>query len=114
MRDVGVEGMGEIDPFMRLQGGIEIPEPVGTGEARRRCLVQPQFDERLGNRLLAFQKFRKKKIEFADLDFNFYESFFNYLTYDHSHMRRNISIRGLKKNSIGTSIKQLRIFVLTG
>lgn len=31
--------------------------------------------------------------------------------YDHSHMRRNISIRGLKRNSIGTSIKQLRIFV---
>jgi integrase len=63
------------------------------------------------NRLMAFQRFQRQKIEFSSLDFNFYESFVNYLTYDHSHMRRNISIRGLKRNSIGTSIKQLRIFV---
>ena len=63
------------------------------------------------NRLMAFQRFQRQKIEFSSLDFNFYESFVNYLTYDHTHMRRNISIRGLKRNSIGTSIKQLRIFV---
>jgi len=63
------------------------------------------------NRLLAFQKHQKKKIDFSGFDFNFYEAFVNYLTYDHMHMRRNISIRGLKKNSIGTSIKQLRIFL---
>lgn len=63
------------------------------------------------NRLMAFQRFQRQKIEFSRLDFNFYESFVNYLTYDHTHMRRNISIRGLKKNSIGTSIKQLHIFV---
>ncbi|MBN8852781.1 MAG: integrase [Sphingobacteriales bacterium 50-39] len=63
------------------------------------------------NRLIAFQRFQRQKIEFSGLDFNFYESFVNYLTYDHTHMRRNISIRGLKRNSIGTSIKQLRIFV---
>lgn len=62
-------------------------------------------------RLLAFQQFRKGKIEFSGLGFNFYESFVNYLTYDHPRMRRNISIRGLKKNSVGTSIKQLRIFL---
>ena len=27
------------------------------------------------------------------------------------HMRRNIAIRGLKRNSVGMSIKQLRIFL---
>ncbi len=62
-------------------------------------------------RLLAFEKHQKKKITFESFDFNFYESFVNYLTYEHIHMRRGINIRGLKKNSVGTSIKQLRIFL---
>ena len=62
-------------------------------------------------RLLAFQKWRKEKITFTSFDFNFYEAFVNYLTYEHMHMRRNIAIRGLKRNSVGTSIKQLRIFL---
>ena len=62
-------------------------------------------------RLLAFQKWHKEKITFSSFDFNFYEAFVNYLTYEHLHMRRNIAIRGLKRNSTGTSIKQLRIFL---
>jgi len=62
-------------------------------------------------RLLAFQKWHKEKITFSSFDFNFYEAFVNYLTYEHMHMRRNIAIRGLKRNSVGTSIKQLRIFL---
>jgi integrase len=60
---------------------------------------------------LAFEKYQKKKITFESFDFNFYEAFVNYLTYEHNHMRRGIIIRGLKKNSVGTSIKQLRIFL---
>lgn len=62
-------------------------------------------------RLLAFEKHQKRKITFESFDFNFYENFVNYLTYEHIHMRRGINIRGLKKNSVGTSIKQLRIFL---
>jgi len=63
------------------------------------------------NRLLAFEKYQKKKITFESFDFNFYDAFVNYLTYEHVHMGRDITIRGLKKNSAGTSIKQLRIFL---
>ncbi len=62
-------------------------------------------------RLLSFQKHRKEKITFSSFDYNFYESFVNYLTYEHIHRRRLTVLRGLKKNSIGTSIKQLRIFL---
>lgn len=62
-------------------------------------------------RLLAFEKYQKSKISFESLDYNFYEAFVNYLTYEHLHMRRETTIRGLKKNSVGTSIKQLRIFL---
>ena len=62
-------------------------------------------------RLLAFEKYQKRKISFESFDYNFYEAFVNYLTYEHLHMRRDTTIRGLKKNSVGTSIKQLRIFL---
>ena len=62
-------------------------------------------------RLLAFEKHQKRKITFESFDYNFYEAFVNYLTYEHIHMRRSMNIRGLKKNSVGTSIKQLRIFL---
>ncbi len=48
---------------------------------------------------------------FESFDFNFYDTFANYLTYEHIYMRRGINIRGLKKKSVGTSIKQLRIFL---
>ena len=65
----------------------------------------------LKNRLLAFQKFRKKKITFACFDFNFYEAFVSFLTYDYVQMRKKTVVRGLKLSTMGSSIKQLRIFL---
>lgn len=65
----------------------------------------------LKNRLLAFQKFRKKKITFGCFDFNFYEAFVSFLTYDYIQMRKKTVVRGLKLSSMGSCIKQLRIFL---
>ena len=65
----------------------------------------------LKNRLLAFQKFRKKKITFTCFDFNFYEAFVSFLTYDYIQMRKKTVVRGLKLSTMGSSIKQLRIFL---
>jgi len=62
-------------------------------------------------RLLAFQKYRKKSITFDSFDFNFYEDLVNYLTYEHTQRGRKVVLRGLKRNSVGTTIKQLRIFL---
>ena len=62
-------------------------------------------------RMLEYQKFSKKKITFESFDYNFYQSFVHYLTYEHRHMKTIATVRGLKKNSVGTSIKQLRIFL---
>lgn len=62
-------------------------------------------------RLPAFQKYRKRPITFDSFDFNFYEDLVNYLTYEHTHRRRKVVLRGLKRNSVGTTIKQLRIFL---
>jgi site-specific recombinase XerD len=93
-----------LDFFFQLDDYIK-------AKSRKVCPGMLRSYRVMKNRLLAFQRSRKLKITFDSFDFNFYEAFVNYLTYEHLHMRRNISLRGLKKNSVGTSIKQLRIFL---
>ncbi len=61
--------------------------------------------------LLAFEKYRCKKITFDDLDFSFYEAFVSYLTFYHIHKRRKTQLVGLKMNTIGKTIKHLRVFI---
>lgn len=61
--------------------------------------------------LLAFEKYRGRKITFDDLDFAFYDAFVLYLTFHHIHMRRKTKLTGLKMNTIGKTIKHLRVFI---
>jgi predicted DNA-binding protein (UPF0278 family) len=68
--------------------------------------------------LEAFQSYRNKLITFDCFDYNFYESFVNYLTYDYIQCRRSVivdgqrkKIKGLKTATVGKIIKQLRIFL---
>src|ERR1700744_4939330 len=93
-----------LDFFVQLDDYIKAKtRKVSTGMVRTYNVMK--------QRLLSFQKHRKEKISFSSFDYNFYESFVNYLTYEHIHRRRLTVLRGLKKNSVGTSIKQLRIFL---
>jgi integrase len=61
--------------------------------------------------LRCFEIFRKKKITFGDINFNFYESLSNYLLCEHIHRRRKETIKGFKVSTAGKIIKQLRIFI---
>lgn len=61
--------------------------------------------------LLAFQKFRCAPITFESFDFNFYQDFVDYWTFDHIHLRREKEVVGLKLNTIGKTIKHLRGFI---
>lgn len=61
--------------------------------------------------LQAFENFRKRKITFESFDFAFYEDFVDYLTFDHTHLRRKTNIVGVKLNTIGKTIKHLRGFI---
>ena len=61
--------------------------------------------------LQAYEEFRKKKIVFDSFDYEFYHGFIEYLTFDYVQRRRKTSITGLKINTIGKTIKQLRIFI---
>ncbi|MGI8952136.1 MAG: tyrosine-type recombinase/integrase [Chitinophagaceae bacterium] len=61
--------------------------------------------------LKAFEEFRNEKITFQSFDYSFYEAFIDFLTFDYIQRRRKKIIKGLKLNSIGKTIKQLRIFI---
>jgi integrase len=62
-------------------------------------------------RLMAFEKFRKKAITFDSIDYNFYDDFTDFLTYHYEHKRRKQVLVGLKVNTVGLTIKQLRTFL---
>jgi site-specific recombinase XerD len=98
------QATANLDFFYQLDDYIKTKtRKVSTGMVRTYNVMK--------QRLLSYQKHRKEKITFNSFDYNFYESFVNYLTYEHIHRRRLTVLRGLKKNSVGTSIKQLRIFL---
>ncbi|MBN8876854.1 MAG: tyrosine-type recombinase/integrase [Sphingobacteriales bacterium] len=61
--------------------------------------------------LQEFEKFWKSPITFDCLNYTFYEDLVEYLSYYYVHKRRNTKIKGLKKNTVGKTIKQLRIFL---
>lgn len=61
--------------------------------------------------LLAFEAYRQQKITFDSFDFGFYESFVDYLTFEHVHLRRQTILTGLRLNTIGKTIKHLRGFI---
>lgn len=61
--------------------------------------------------LFAFEAYRQQKITFDSFDFGFYESFVDYLTFEHIHLRRQTILTGLRLNTIGKTIKHLRGFI---
>jgi len=61
--------------------------------------------------LMAFEIFRGQKITFDCFDYNFYDAFIDFLTNDYVQRRRKVTIKGLKQNSIGKTIKHLRVFL---
>ncbi|RYE56026.1 MAG: site-specific integrase [Sphingobacteriales bacterium] len=62
--------------------------------------------------LQAFENFRGRNITFKSFDFDFYEAFVEFLTYDYESYRykRNPG-KGLKINTIGKAIKHLKLFL---
>ena len=61
--------------------------------------------------LKSFEIYREEPITFDSFDVNFYEDFVKYLTYDIPQLRRKESIKGLKVNSVGKTIKHLKSFL---
>jgi integrase len=93
-----------LDLFYQLDDYIKSKEKKVTGGTLG---VYRQMKEHL----LAFQQYTGKPIAFESFDYNFYDSFVNFLTYEFIQKRRKQIIKGLKINTIGKSIKHFRGFI---
>ena len=70
-----------------------------------------QVYKNVGDHLKQFEEYRKQPITFLSFDFDFYDKYKHFLTHEYVQPRRVKEIKGMKRNSISKTIKQLRIFV---
>jgi hypothetical protein len=61
--------------------------------------------------LRSFEASRNLPITFESFDYIFYQAFIDFLTFDYEHKRRKQILKGLKINTVGKTIKHLRIFI---
>jgi integrase len=61
--------------------------------------------------LRAFEKFKDAPITFESLNYQFYEEFRDFLTFDYEVPRTIPQLYGLRVNTVGKTIKQLRVFI---
>ncbi|MFS8082899.1 MAG: phage integrase SAM-like domain-containing protein [Ginsengibacter sp.] len=60
--------------------------------------------------MAAFEVYRKEKITFESFTYEFYDSLIDFLTYEYVSYRYK-NLKGLKVNTIGKTIKHLRLFL---
>jgi hypothetical protein len=71
----------------------------------------PRIYRNMKAHLQAFEEFKGEPITFDSFDLNFYEEFVDFLIYDYVQKRRRNPTKGLKLNTIGKTINQLRVFL---
>jgi hypothetical protein len=80
----------------------------------KKAMVQPAtmtVIKTVKKHLLSFQEYIGYKIAFDSFNAVFYEQFVRYLTFEIPVMRRARLIKGLKMNTVGKTIKQLKTFI---
>ena len=109
---------------------IELPKPQSTyiskkkqpelfaqiddyikSKERKVCEKALATYKSMKDHLFAYQTFKKVNLSFNSFDYNFYEDFIEFLSFDYLQPRRKQPIYGLKTNTVGKTIKQLRIFI---
>jgi hypothetical protein len=88
----------QIDRYLDNKRGMILPSTVTIIKTMKKHLI-------------AFQEYIGYKITFDRFDAVFYEQFVRYLTFDFPLMRRTILLKGLKVNTVGKTIKQLKTFI---
>ena len=79
-----------------------------TGEVSVKTL---QIYKNMGDQLKQYQQHLGQPITFLSFNFEFYNGFKKFLTFDYVHTHRKERIKGLKRNTISKTIKNLRFFV---
>jgi integrase len=86
-------------------------DEYSKSKEKKVCKDMPRIYRNMKEHLKAFEEFRNKPITFDTLDLNFYEEFVDFLMFEYVQRRRKDNVVGLKVNTIGKTIKQLRTFL---
>lgn len=87
-----------IDTYIQIKQRKVCPKAVATFKSMR-------------EHLRAYEQHTRQKLSFRSFDYTFYESFIDFLAFDYKIPRKIVPEYGLKTNTIGKTIKQLRIFI---
>jgi hypothetical protein len=79
---------------------------------KRVCKDMPRIYRNMKDHLLAYQEARKISLTFETFNLDFYEDFVDFLSYEYIQRRRKNPIVGLKINTVGKTINQLRTFLI--
>ncbi|GEP94473.1 integrase [Chitinophaga cymbidii] len=88
----------QIDEYIKVKKGKVSPNTISVYE-------------NVKIHLKAFEAFSSKQITFNSFDFNFYDSYVDFLTYHYVQARFKKPVIGLKLNTIGKTIKHLKGFI---
>jgi hypothetical protein len=95
----------DLDVFNQIEKYI-------TSQTPRVCKDMPRIYRNMRDHLLAYQEARKVKVTFDTFTYDFYEDFVNFLSHEYVQRRRKQTIVGLKINTVGKTINQLRTFLI--
>src|SRR5665213_562743 len=99
-----LESSHNMDLYFQIDGYI-------NSKLNKVCKDMPRIYRNMKYHLQQFEKFRGTPITFDCHDFDFYEKFVDFLTNGYIQNRKKKSIRGLKTNTVGKTIKQFRTFL---
>jgi site-specific recombinase XerD len=97
-------------PKINLDFFFQIDDYIQS-KIKKVCKDMPRIYRNMKDHLLEFQAFRGEPITFDCLDLTFYENFVDFLSFEYVQKRRKKRIVGLKTNTVGKTIKQLRTFL---
>jgi hypothetical protein len=100
----GESGTINLDIYFQLDDYIKIK----TGKVSKTTI---NVFNNIKAHLKAYEQFSGQGITFKSFDFDFYDRFVNFLTFDYVQPRFKREIVGLKVNTVGKTIKQLKIFL---
>jgi hypothetical protein len=106
IKDIEIARKKKINKDLHLQIGDYIKSKEKKVAKATLCVYNCMKEQ-----LKAYELYQNKKITFENFDFEFYDGFVDFLTFNYVQRRRKTIITGLKVNTIGKTIKQLRIFI---
>lgn len=100
----GEEGKANPDVYFQLDDYIKIK----TGKVSKATI---NVFHNVKAHLKAYEEYCGKRITFNSFDFDFYDRFVSFLTFNYVQPRFKKEIVGLKVNTVGKTMKQLKIFL---